>query len=200
MRSLRFAFVLIALAACGDDRRADESTDGKESTAAVRPSTVTVPAPQTAQPSARTDSVIVRARIVLAKAAPSFREWTADMFAPVQEATGAPSLRPAPLVGDFDEDGSPDVAFTGRDSAGAVIRAVMSHRGQPVLATVTREAELAIGVDLRRSRLALARDVFNGSRREMIDVVVWDDRGAQITLSARFIYEKGRFSIFVSGV
>jgi hypothetical protein len=136
--------------------------------------------------------------MVLAAAHPSFREWTAASYAPVQVDSTIPQVQIAPLVGDFDGDGAPDVAFAGSDSAGALIVAVVSHRGKPVVAPVTTERELAVGVDLRRSRLALAVADFQGRRREMIDVHVWN-HGGQVTLSARFIYEQGRFSVLVGG-
>jgi len=159
----------------------------------------TAPSRQTSPTTASQDSIVGRARVVLALATPTFREWTSDMFAPVHADTTAPTWRAAPLVGDFDGDGAPDVAFTGRDSAGVLILAVLSHRGQPIIAPVTTERELAVGIDLRRSRLALAVGDFQSRRREMIDVAVWDADGREMTLTARFIYEKGRFSVLVEG-
>jgi hypothetical protein len=135
---------------------------------------------------------------VLTAARPSFHEWTTASYKAVPADSTVPSAQKAPLVGDFDGDGASDVVFAGTDSAGPSIVAVLSHRGQPVVAPVTTQRELAVDIDLRRSRLASAVSDFQGRRREMIDVHVWDD-GGRIAVSARFIYEKGRFSVLAGG-
>ena len=202
MRSYAAAVALFSVVACRDMQpAARETAAARESAAAVgaAPTLAPAPAQQSSPRSAEEDSVIARARVVLAAVRPSFREWSAEMFAPVQLDSAAPAARMAPLVGDFDGDGAPDVAFEGSDSTGAVIQAVLSHKGQPIVALVTREKELAVGVDLHRSRLALAHDELGGKPLQGIDVVVWDEKGREVALSARLVYQNGRFAVLVSG-
>lgn len=80
---------------------------------------------------AEPDSTIRRVRVVLQAAMPAFHEWedTAGAVLSLTYAGSVPfTIRP--VVGDFDEDGAPDVAFMGHDDKVERVVAVLSGRGR----------------------------------------------------------------------
>jgi hypothetical protein len=142
--------------------------------------TALVAAPRSAQE----DSVIARARVVLAAANPDFREWPATAYAPVQSDSETASARFGPLVGDLDGDGVPDVVFDGYGGHGELMPAVLSNRGKARVVPVTERPEVANPPVPRRKRWVLAPYTFRGKRGQGVAFIDYNEGGWPILPAA----------------
>ncbi len=157
-----------------------------------------------AQPSFRdsarmVDSVIARARILLREQRPEFREWE-DATAPPRSADVADEsgFLAGPVAADFDQDGTLDVAFVGRDSTGERVLAVLSRRGQPTVEEVTGELTGGRGGSSRREWMHV---VAVGTNPPHVGLEILErNEDHKIPASVgQFIVVNGHFSSWVDG-
>jgi hypothetical protein len=206
MRQLTItALALTAACAGGHDRINDTalaSVPAAEPPASAPPPSAAPVGPPVAVPpprTAREDSIIAHARVVLAAANPEFREWPAAAYAPVQSDSATASARVGPLVGDLDGDGEPDVAFDGyRSSGGGLILAVLSNGGQAKVLTVTGE-EIPIPPSRRWMRWMLAPYELRGKRGVGIAVVDYNDGGWPVLPASLYALVNGHFTQIIDG-
>jgi hypothetical protein len=145
------------------------------------------------------DTMIVRARADLRAAMPMFREWGDSSGTPLSlKDAGSVPFTVGPVVGDFDEDGAPDVAFIGADAAGERIVAVLSHRGQPTVVPVTREETAPASGPQHRRWMRLAT-IFTDRDQVGLEIVVRNERGGFDLPPAQHVYYGGRFMQWIEG-
>jgi hypothetical protein len=201
--ALAAAPILLAFAACQTRDARDVPAQQAQSTpVASAPAATSVQdtaARTPAHPSASTDAVIVRARATLHAAMPMFREWEDSSGASLSlKDAGAAPFTTGPVVGDFDEDGAPDVAFIGVDAQGEHVIAVLSHKGQPVVETVASDATVPASGPQHR-RWMRSATVFTDKDQLGLEVVVRNDRGVFPLPPAQYVYYEGHFMRWIEG-
>jgi hypothetical protein len=199
------ALALAAACAGGHDRINDTalaSVPAAEPPGAAPPPSAAPVGPPVAVPpprTAREDSIIARARVVLAAANPEFREWPATAYAPVQSDSATASARFGPLVGDLDADGIPDVVFDGYGSHGELVPAVLSNRGKARVVAVTEGPDVANPPAPRRKRWMLAPYTFEKKRGQGVAFIDYNEGGWPIMPAALYFLVDGHFTQLVKG-
>jgi hypothetical protein len=199
-RALLVAPILLALVAC-------QSSDDRESPAR-QPAPLAAPAqasvagastPSLPHASSATDTMLVRARADLHAGMPTFREWEDSSRTPLSlKDAGSVPFTVGPVLGDFDEDGAPDVAFIGRDAVGERIVAVLSHRGHPTVVPITGDETVPGSAPAHRRWMRLAT-IFTDRDQIGLEIVVRNERGEFDLPPAEHVYYKGRFMQWISG-
>lgn len=192
--------VALALTACGTRDRPATTTRDTTSTAPLIVVDHVAPAltATRASDTAGSSLVIARARAEIRTAMPEFHEWDDSTAAPgVIENEGPEPFLSAPLVGDFDLDGVPDVIFVGRNAEGENVVALLSHRGHPTVAQVTGDVNGAPPGTRRHRFLRLARNA--ALRLIAVDVIERNDRGEIQPPFLQYVYTAGHFAQWVEG-
>ena len=201
-RRLLAASLAIAFVACSsrsDD--AQPSAQPKQGVATVTKTTApgdTAAARASVAASVATDSLLARARAALRSAMPDFREWTDSAAITLPEGADAASFRAAEVVGDFDEDGAPDVAFIGRDSDRERIVAVLSQHGHPSAVPVTGFG-MSSAADSTRRRWFRRATVEAHRPRVGLEVVERADDGEIKLPATRYVFVDGHFTEWIDG-
>lgn len=199
--------LLLASGACGS--RGDDETSAQQppaaSTASARVATsvpeavVSASTPTTLRASDGTDSMIIRARAGLHAAMPTFREWGDSSSTPVSiEDAGPGPFTSGPVVGDFDEDGTLDVAFIGYDAEGEHVMAVLSQRGHPAVVPVTSDVTVPASGPQHHRWMRVA--VIDADRRRVGLEIAWrNETGAFGVPRAEHYYDDGHFTQWIAG-
>jgi hypothetical protein len=202
-RLIVVSLALLAACSSGHDRINDTALAtvpaAEPPASPAPPRAAPVVAPMDPPRTAREDSIIARARVVLAAANPEFREWPATAYAPVQSDSETASARFGPLVGDLDGDGVPDVVFDGYDSHGELVPVVLSNRGKARVVAVTEGPDVANPPAPRRKRWMLAPYTFRGKRGQGVAFIDYNEGGWPILPAALYFLVDGHFSRLVEG-
>lgn len=201
-RLVRSVYVVLGLLAggCADVRSSKDTTRAAVMTTADTGATlhaVVAAPPRSTAPA--DDSVIVRARAVLAAARPGFHEWPPSAYAPVLPDSTIRSATTGPLVGDFDGDGVPDVVFDGYDGRIMVTSAVLSNNGHPKVVSVEEGFDVPDPLTPRQVRFVVAPYTFKGKRGVGVGFVSYDASGRAMLPPTNFIYVNGYFAELIEG-
>jgi hypothetical protein len=146
-----------------------------------------------------TDSIVAWARAVLRSARPTFHGWDDSSTAEISlEDAGPVPFASRPIVGDFDEDGTSDVAFIGQDAGGEHIVAVLSHRGQTAIVDVTSDEAVATSGAKRRRWMRLAT-VDTDHRQVGLEIIEREADGEFPLPASQYVYRGGRFMQWIEG-
>ena len=149
--------------------------------------------------SSGTDTVISRAREVMHAELPTFREWTDSLAAPLSLTDAGPAaFTVGPVLGDFDEDGAPDVAFVGHDARGEQVAAVLSGRGHATAVRVDGDDGAPAAGPQHRRWIRLAT-IFTDRDQVGLESVLRNERDTFDLPPSQYVYWKGHFMQWIEG-
>ena len=154
-------------------------------------------APDTAAPRTARDSLIARARAVLGASRPTFREWPATAYAPVQADSNYPGAQTGPLIGDFDGDSLPDVAFDGYEGRTHIMPVVLLGHKQTVVPFV-QTWQMPDPPKPMLSRVMVEEHVADGRAAQGIMLLSYTSDGKLIGTSV-WVLDDGVFKEFLDG-
>lgn len=200
-RLVRSVHVLLALLAggCVEVRSSNDTSRASMIAAGSGATPSAVVAASSPSPTPADDSVIVRARNVLAAGRPGFHEWPPSAYAPGLLDSAVPAATTGPLVGDFDGDGMPDVVFDGYDGRIMVTPAVLSNKGKPTIVSVEEGFDVPDPPTPRRLRFVVAPYTLEGKRGFGVGFVNYDASGSAMVPVTIFIYVNGHFAELIEG-
>jgi hypothetical protein len=201
------AALVLAITACksSEDRANSTRPPQSESAAAMSPreSPRGIPGVASTSPiqgtSSATDTVISRARDLMHTELPMFREWTDSLAAPLSLTEAGPAaFSIGPVLGDFDEDGAPDVAFVGHDAQGEQVIVVLSHRGHAAVVRVDGEDSASEAGAQHRRWIRLAT-IFTDRDQVGLESVTRNERNTFDLPPSQYVYRKGHFMQWIEG-
>jgi len=156
-----------------------------------------VPA-DTTLPRTAVDSLIARARAVLRVSRPTFREWPASAYAPVQPDSNYAEAQVAPLVGDFDGDSLPDVAFDGYEGRTHIMPVVLLGKDKQTVVPFVQTWEMPSPMEPMLSRVMVEKHVDDGRVAQGLEILHYASDGRLIGATV-WVLEKGVFMEFTGG-
>ena len=149
--------------------------------------------------SSLTDTIVGQARDVLHATLPMFREWTDSLAASLSLTDAGPAaFTVGPVIGDFDEDGAPDVAFVGHDAQGEQVIAVLSHQGHSAVVRVDGDDGALAARPQHRRWIRLAT-IYTDRDQVGLESVMRNERDAFDLPPSQYVYRKGRFMQWIEG-
>jgi hypothetical protein len=145
------------------------------------------------------DSLLLRARALIAASRPGFREWPPNAYGTIMADSAAPQTTTGPLAGDFDGDGKLDVVLDGHEDSVMVTIAVLSNKGRPAVASVYEDPNAPAPPAPRGVRFAVVAYTRAGEHGFGVGVFEFDAAGKRFGMDPIFIYEDGRFVQLVVG-
>lgn len=155
-------------------------------------------APDTAPPRTARDSLIARARAVLAASRPTFREWPATAYAPVRADSNYPTAQTAPLVGDFDGDSLPDVAFDGYEGRTHIMPVVLVGKEKQVVVPFVQAWVMPDPPKPMLSRLMVVEHLPDGRSAQGIMRLAYAEDGRLLSTNT-WVLVNGVFMQFLDG-
>ena len=130
---------------------------------------------------------------------PMFREWTDSLAAPLFLTDAGPTaFTVGPVLGDFDDDGAPDVAVVVHDAQEERVIAVLSSHGHAAVVRVDGDDGAPAAGPRHRRWIRLAT-IFTDRDQVGLEGVIRNERDAFDLPPSQYVYWKGHFMRWIEG-